>query len=97
MLEKSKSSDLYGGTSTLPYSSSSLLSRTTSASGIRPTSVVIPSPVTETIPASFDDVSDHVTETTPKSGAADVLLDTVIGVTFDREVKTVNINKLFEV
>lgn len=44
-----------------------------------------------------DDLSHHIVEFTPKEGSQDVPLGTNITVLFDKDVRTVNINKLFEV
>ncbi len=44
-----------------------------------------------------DDLSAHVTKITPGNLDTDVSLDSKITVFFDRDVRTVNINKLFEV
>lgn len=44
-----------------------------------------------------DNLTDHVLTNQPKELATDVPLGTVISVQFDRDVRTVNINKLFEV
>lgn len=39
----------------------------------------------------------HIVESVPRVGEEDVDLAVVISVTFDRDVKTVNVSKLFEV
>ena len=44
-----------------------------------------------------DDLTGHVTKITPGNQDTDIPLDAKITVFFDRDVRTVNINKLFEV
>lgn len=44
-----------------------------------------------------DDLQNHILVNAPKKGEVDVPLGSSITVHFDRDVKTVNINKLFEV
>ncbi len=51
-------------------------------------------------PASLSDsdiLSTHVTRIVPTNHDKEISLDSKIVVTFDKDVKTVNINKLFEV
>lgn len=45
----------------------------------------------------FDDVADHLFETTPRDGAKDVPLGVSIVILFDKDVRSVNAAKLFEV
>ena len=47
--------------------------------------------------AETDQLRSHVVENRPKDNEDDVPLGTTISVHFDRDVKSVNINKLFEV
>ena len=44
-----------------------------------------------------DDLQNHIMLNAPKKGEVDVPLGASITVHFDKDVKTVNINKLFEV
>lgn len=44
-----------------------------------------------------DNLTDHVTSHQPRDNDTEVALGTSITVTFDRDVRTVNISKLFEV
>ena len=44
-----------------------------------------------------DNLKDHILENEPRDNDRSVTLGTTITVIFDREVKTVNIEKLFEV
>ena len=44
-----------------------------------------------------DNLKEHITENEPRDNDQDVALGTTISVTFDRDIKTVSINKLFEV
>ena len=46
---------------------------------------------------SSDDLRSHVQENRPKDNDVDVPLGTTVTVVFDKDVRTVNINKLFEV
>ena len=46
---------------------------------------------------SSDDLCSHVQENRPKDNDVDVPLGTTVTVVFDKDVRTVNINKLFEV
>ena len=48
-------------------------------------------------PNASDNLTHHVIEHEPKDSETDVALGTSISVTFDRDVRKVNINKLFEV
>ena len=48
-------------------------------------------------PNASDNLSEHVVEYQPKDNEVGVALGTSIAVTFDRDVRKVNINKLFEV
>ena len=77
-----------------------IINRTSSVSaplGItRPSSSSSPS-VIKTESPSFDDVADHLFETSPKDGAKDVPLGSKIIVLFDKDVRSVNVPKLFEV
>ena len=47
--------------------------------------------------ASSDSLTRRVTSVTPADGALDVSVDCTVRVQFDKDVKTVNANKLFEV
>ena len=49
------------------------------------------------VDATSDDLAVHVTENRPRDNEEDVPLGTNITVFFDKDVKTVNANKLFEV
>ena len=44
-----------------------------------------------------DKLADHIIEAYPNDGDKEVDLGTTIVVTFDKDVRTVNVNKLFEV
>jgi len=44
-----------------------------------------------------DNLKDHILENVPRDNDRSVALGATISVIFDREVKTVNIEKLFEV
>ena len=48
-------------------------------------------------PAISDELSQHVVDNRPKEDEANVELGSSITVFFDKDVRTVNINKLFEV
>ncbi|XP_003387853.1 PREDICTED: uncharacterized protein LOC100641937 [Amphimedon queenslandica] len=80
-----------------------IINRTSSVSsplgGItRPSSSSSPSVIkTTTESPSFDDAADHLLEATPKDGAKDVPLGSKIVVFFDKDVRSVNAAKLFEV
>ena len=69
------------------------LVRAGSASSLRPLTS------TNSMPKSLssDELADHIIETTPKDNSDDVPLGANIVVTFDKDVRTVNVNKLFEV
>ena len=49
------------------------------------------------VDATSDDLTLHVTENSPRDNEENVPLGTTITVFFDKDVKTVNANKLFEV
>ena len=49
------------------------------------------------VDATSDDLALHVTENRPRDNEENVPLGTTIAVFFDKDVKTVNANKLFEV
>lgn len=80
-----------------------IINRTSSVSatlgGItRPSSSSSPSVIkTTTESPSFDDAADHLLEATPKDGAKDIPLGSKIVVLFDKDVRTINSTKLFEV
>lgn len=46
---------------------------------------------------SSDSLTRRITSVTPSDGALDVSVDCTVRVQFDKDVKTVNVNKLFEV
>ena len=72
-------------TSDVTTSSSASSSTTTTASS------------TATDQSMTDDLQNHIMMNAPKKGEVDVPLGSSITVHFDKDVKTVNINKLFEV
>ena len=72
-------------TSDVTTSSSASSSTTTTASS------------TATDQSTTDDLQNHIMMNAPKKGEVDVPLGSSITVHFDKDVKTVNINKLFEV
>lgn len=55
------------------------------------------SPLSSSSGNESDELSAHVTRITPGNQDTDISLDSKITIFFDRDVKTVNINKLFEV
>ena len=69
------------------------LVRAGSASSLRPLTSTNSMPKS----VSSDDLADHIIETTPKDNSDEVPLGASIVVTFDKDVRTVNVNKLFEV
>lgn len=100
VIEKPKTPDTYTNQTVVPPP----LIRTGSTPSVRPTSIITTGSSTgvvggqaKTDSPPFDDVADHVVDTTPKSSTEDVPLGASIVVMFDKDIRTININKLFEV